>query len=337
MLYDINFLSQDTLPLAEALQSGHYHIKWTTCSDLPTPMYDAYVAVSNGTIYCSGTTPNGNNEHEVYSYSTRTNQWKQIARPAPGLGVLHIVDDKLTMFGGRYPITDEFHNKVHTYNSKSNSWYSHFPNMKYNRGRPGVLTTHEHVMVMGGQSNSDYILDNIEIMEYDNMLWREVSVRLPVQMFGFIPTISGDNIIILGYISPRGHSKKCYQIPTIKLLLSFDQSLSSGPVFVQWKEFSGVVPWESTTIPHSNPPVIFGGCNHAKQGSVPTSDISVYDKDKNTWRRVDSLSSARSNIGVSLITSSTIIVVGGCSKGGDIEAAMSSSLTKVEIGTVVPN
>ena len=111
-------------PLAEALQSGHYHIKWTTCSDLPTQMYDAYVVVSNGTIYCTGTTPNEDNRHDVYSYNTRTNQWKQLPRPGHRMGVLHMVDDKLTIFGGRDPPTVKHHNKVTTYNSKTNSWYS---------------------------------------------------------------------------------------------------------------------------------------------------------------------------------------------------------------------
>ena len=120
--------------MPEALQSGHYHIKWTTCSDLPTPMYDAYVTVSNGTIYCTGSCPNDDDDNEVYSYNTRTNQWKQLPRPGHRLGVLHMVDDKLTIFGGRDSTTDEFHNKVTTYNSKTNSWYSHFPNMLYNRG-----------------------------------------------------------------------------------------------------------------------------------------------------------------------------------------------------------
>ena len=67
--------------VTEALQSGRYHIKWSTCSDLPSPMYDAYVAVSNGTIYCTGSCPDEENEHNVYCCDTRSNQWKQLPRP----------------------------------------------------------------------------------------------------------------------------------------------------------------------------------------------------------------------------------------------------------------
>ena len=187
--------------MAEALQSGHYHIKWTICSDLPTPMYASYVAVSNGTIYCTGSTPNKYSRQDVYFYDTRSNRWKQLPRPGHHLGVLHVVENKLTIFGGVDPNTDDCLNKVTTYNSKTNSWYSHFPNMLHNRNRPGVVTSHDCVIVMGGLSNTDtvVILDDIEVINYHHLQWREVSVHLPVSMWAIKPTISGHNIIIVGY------------------------------------------------------------------------------------------------------------------------------------------
>jgi len=152
--------------LVEALQSGHYHIKWTTNSDLPTQMYDAYVAVSNGIIYCTGTTPNMANEHEVYCCDIKTNQWKQLPRSGHRLGVLHMVDDKLTIFGGRDSTTDNIHKKVTSYNSKTNSWYSYYPNMLHNRLIPGIITSRDHVIVMGGKSSDDTNHDSIEVINY---------------------------------------------------------------------------------------------------------------------------------------------------------------------------
>ena len=146
-------------------------------------MYDAYIAVSNGAIYCTGSCPNVDNEHEVYYYDTRTDQlqWKQLPRPGHRLGVIHMVDDKLTIFGGRDPTTDEFHNKVTTYNSKTNNWYSHFPNMLYNRHRPGVVASYNQVIVVGGKSSPDTVLDNIEVMNYHHLQWREVSAHFQFQ------------------------------------------------------------------------------------------------------------------------------------------------------------
>ena len=324
--------------MAEALQSGHYHIKWTTCSDLPTPMYDAYVAVSNGTIYCTGSTPNEDNQYEVYCYDIRTNQWKQLPRPGHRLGVIHMVDDKLTIFGGRHSTTDEFHNKVTTYNSKTNSWYSHFPNMLYNRSKPGVVTSHDYVIVMGGQSSPDTILDNMEVMNYHHLQWREVSVHLPVPMCAIKPTISGDHITIVGYYkNATTCNSGCYHIPTEELILSLDQSLSPSAVPVQWKELSDVTHYYTTIIPYSNPAVIIGGHSHSNQGGANTSDVSLYDIHKNSWRKVDSLTSAKSFVGVALLNSHTIIVIGGTTGGVGVEGALASSLSTVEIGTIIPN
>ena len=319
--------------MAEALQSGHYHIKWTTCSDLPTPMYDTYVAVSNGTIYCTGTCADKDNEHEVYCYNAQTDQWKQLPRPGHRLGIIHMVDDKVTIFGGRDPTTDEFHNKVTTYNSKTNSWYSCFPNMLHNRHKPGVVTSHDCVIVMGGKSSPDTTLDNMEVMNYHHLQWREVSVNLPVPMWSIKPIISGDHITIVGYATATSRYNGCYDIPTEELILSFDQSLSPGAVPVQWKELSAATHFDTTTIPYSNPAVIIGG----SKGDVRISVVSLYDTHKNLWRKVDSLTSARSDVGVALLSSHTIIVIGGTSAGVDINGALASSLSTVEIGAIIPN
>ena len=323
--------------MAEALQSGHYHIKWTTCSDLPTPMFDVYVAMSNGTIYCTGITPNEDNQQEVYCYDTRTDQWKQLPRPGHRLGVIHMVDNKLTIFGGMEPHTSNRHKKVTTYNSKTNSWYSHFPNMLYNRSKPGVVTSHDYVIVMGGKSSPDTTLDNMEVMNYHHLQWREVSVHLPAPMYCIEPTISGDHITIVGYSTATDCYNGCYHIPTEELILSFDQSLSPGVVPVQWKELSSTTHFETTTIPYSNPAVIIGGHSHSNQGGVPTSDVSLYDIHKDSWRKVDSLTSARDCVGVALLNSHTIIVIGGTSGGVGVEGAMASSLSTIEIGTIIPN
>ena len=299
-------------------------------------MYDAYVAVSNGIIYCTGTTRNDDNQHDVYCYDT--NQWKQLSRPGHRLGVLHMVDDKLTIFGGIDSITDQRHNKVTTYNSKTNSWYSCYPDMLHNRSKPGVITSDDHVIVMGGKSSPGTYLDSIEIMNYKHQLqWKEVSVHLPVPMYAIRPTIFGDYITIVGYASDRIYKTTylLYKITTQEIISSLDQPLSTGAVTRQWKKLSSTTHWSTTTVPYSNPPVIVGGQSH--DGTIPTSDVSLYDSSKNSWRKVDSLTSARNYVGVSLLNSHTVVVIGGCSGGVGVEGAKASSLTTVEIGNIVPN
>ena len=297
-------------------------------------MYDAYVAVSNGTIYCTGTCPDEDSEHDVYCYDTTSNEWKQLPRPGHRLGVLHMVDDKLTIFGGTDSTTDQFHSKVTTYNSKTNSWYSCYPDMLHSRLKPGVITFDDRVIVMGGKSGPDTYLDSIEVMNYHQQLqWKEVSAYLPVPMFAIKPTISGDYIIIVGYSSDNRYTT-FYQTTTQEVISSLDQPLSTGAVTRQWQELSAATDWNTVTVPYSNPPVIISGSD---VNDVCTSDVSLYDSSKNLWRKVDSLTSARDCVGVALLNSNTIIVIGGTSGGVGVEAAMASSLTTVEIGNIVPN
>ena len=297
-------------------------------------MYDAYVAVSNGIIYCTGITTNKDNWDDVYSFDTRSNQWKQLPRPGHCLGVIHMVDDKLTIFGG-YSVTNNIHNKVTTYNSKTNSWYSCYPNMLHNRHKPGVTTSHDHVIVMGGGSTYETDHDNIEVMNYHQLQWKELFVHLPVPMYAITPTITGDYITIVGYQQGGYHYTTHYQIPVQDILLSLDQPFSTGAVTSQWKKLSPAPHRNTVTVPYSNPPVVIGGSNH--DDSVPTSDVSLYDSSSNSWRKVGSLTSARDSAGVVLLNSNILIVVGGACGGEGIEAAMASSLTLVEIGTIVAN
>ena len=298
-------------------------------------MYDVYVAMSNGTIYCNGTTPNDDNDNDVYSFDTKSNQWKQLPRPGHCMGVIHMVDDKLTIFGGS--VTNNRHNKVTTYNSKTNSWYSCYPNMLYNRAKPGVTTSHDHVIVMGGRSTDDIIHDNIEVMNYHQLQWKEICVHLPAPMRAIKPTITGDYITIVGYATATGRNNRCYQIPVQDIMSSLDQPLSTGAVTSQWKKLLPAPHYNTVTVPYSNPPVIIGGNSHVDQGSVPISDVSVYDSTNNSWRKMDSLTSARIAVGVSLINNNTIMIIGGNTKGGSVEAARASSLTLVEIGNIVAN
>ena len=268
----------------------------------------------------------------VYCYNINTDHWTVLPQPGHRFGVLHMLDDRLTIFGGRDTATHNIHNKVTTYNNDTNKWYSHYPDMLHKRLKPGVITYHDYVIVMGGASSDDTDHDSIEVMEYhDHLKWKEVSVHLPVPMWAIKPTTSGNNIIIVGYDHAGGRSNEHYQITTDDMISSLDQPLSTG---TKWKKMLPATHHDTVTVPYSNPPLIIGGRD---VNSVATADISLYDPLKNLWIKVDSLTSERQHIGVALLNSSSIIVIGGSTGGVDIEGAMASSVTTVEIGNIVVN
>ena len=106
------------------------------------------------------------------------------------------------------------------------------------------------------------------------------------------------------------------------------------PGFAQWKELPYPAHWETTIVPHSNPPVIIGG-RDARH--IATSDVALYDKLRSSWRKVGSLTRGRNFVGIGLMDVSTIIVIGGCTDGSTIQASKATSLGTVEIGNIVAN
>ena len=164
----------------------------------------ALVAVSSAgdKVYVTaGSAPDDSTHNNVYCYNTNTEHWTVLPQPGHCFGVLHMLDDKLTIFGGQDPVTKKILNKVTTYNNDTNRWHSEYPDMLNIRFKPGVITYNNYVIVMGGNSSVDNIHDSIEIMNYHRELqWKIVSVKLPVAMRGIKPNISGDNITIVGYI-----------------------------------------------------------------------------------------------------------------------------------------
>ena len=302
---------------------------------IPCKLYTASVAVSSAAdnVYVTaGDAPDDNTKNNVYCYYTNTDHWTVLPQPGHRCGILHMLDDKLTIFGGDDSVTKRAFNKVTTYNNDTNSWYSEYPDILNKRFKPGVITYNNYVIVMGGMSSPDNIHDNIEIMDYHHELkWKNVSVKLPVPMWDINPTISGDNITIVGYTNAGGRYNGYYQIAIEEIL---DQPLSTSATSNQWKMMSPSPYYDTATVPYSNPPVIIGGSDIK---GVPTCDITLYDSSKNSWRKVDSLTSARNNVGVALLNSNSIIVIGGTSGGVGIKGAKACSLTTVEIGNIVVN
>jgi len=188
-------------------------------------MHDVSVAVDDNNVYFSaGSAPENETKNNVYCYDISTDQWSTLPPPGHCCGVLCMVDNNLSIFGGC--IAYEILSKVSTYNRDTNNWSQTYPAMIYERFLPGVVVYGDYLMVMGGEDESDKCLDNIEVMNWrQKSLWREVSVKLPIRMWNIKPTISGEHLLIVGYSTATGRNKGSYQIP-VAIITSVEKSLS---------------------------------------------------------------------------------------------------------------
>ena len=321
-----------------AFTSGRYHIKWTQLAGLPAPLSGAYVAVQHHKIYVTGNSPVEDAKHQVYVYDINTDQWGQLPPSGHYYGIPHIIGGKLVIIGGRLSATKKRTNKVSTFDEDSQSWTSYYPDLLSVRSKPGVVSHQEHVIVSGGvrstseDDDTDITQDNIEVLNWiENLHWRKVSIKLPVPMWGFTPTIiSDDHLLIVGYrIANMKKDKSAYKIPVANITASGDKQHNSDTP-TKWTELTATDHWKAALVPSSSPPVVVGGQDTTD--TIGTADIKMYDNSNKSWKKIGSLSSARSSVAVAAVYNNAIIIIGGCTKEGSMANAKSSSVTVVELG-----
>ena len=316
-----------------ALTSGRYHIKWTRLADLPAPSYHAYVAVQYHKIYVAGCdSPVEDAEHQVYVYDINTDQWSQLPPSGHYYGIPHIIGGNLVIIGGRLSATKKRTNKVSTFDEDSQTWTSYYPDLLSVRSKPGVVSHLEHVIVAGGGLDDNSLAqDDIEVLNWtEDSYWRKVSIKLPVPMFSFTPIVYDDHLLIVGYgDAALKLNNSAYKIPVATITASCDQQHNSD-TRTKWTELTVADYWHTALVPSSSPPVMVGGQDTT--GIIPTADIKMYDNSNKSWKKIGSLSSARSAVAVAAVYNNAIIIIGGCTKGGSMDNAKSSSVTVVELG-----
>ena len=327
------------------LTSGRYHIKWTQLADLPVPLCAASVAVQHHKIYVTSiSSPVEDARHQVYLYNINTDQWGQLPPSGHYLGIPHIIGGKLAIIGGRLYPTKKRTNKVSTFDEDSQTWTSYYPDLLSVRSRPGVVSHLEHVIVAGGtkptpeDDDTPVVQDDIEVLNWiENSHWRKVSIKLPVPMYGFTPTISDDHLLIVGYYGPGSgdtdlsNYRGAYKIPVANITASIYQQHNSTQAPSKWTELTAAYHWCTTLVPSSSPPMVVGGEGNGTTGT-PTADIKMYDNSSKLWKKIGSLSSAKSCVAVAAVYNNAIVAIGGYTKGDSSVDRKSSSLTVVELG-----
>ena len=316
-----------------ALTSGRYHIKWTQLADLPAPLHHENVAVQDKKLYiASGNSPGEDAMHQIYVYDVNTDQWGPLPPSGHYYGIPHIIGGRLAIIGGRLSATQKMTNKISTFDEDSQTWSSYYPNLLSVRSRPGVVSHLEHVIVAGGgrpkakDDDTPVVQDDIEVLNWiENSHWRKVSIKLPVPMYSFTPTIIDNSLLIGGYCPFE--ICQYYQIPVGNITaLNHNSNRSS-----KWTKLTTPTTHSFTDlVPNISPPVVVGG--EDTTGTIPTADIKMYDNSNKSWKKIGSLSSARTRVAVAAVYNNAIIVIGGCTKANTMTNCKSSSLTVVELG-----
>jgi len=293
-------------------------------ANVPAPLWKASTAVQYHKVYVTGDSPIEDAKHQVYVYDINTDQWGQLPPSGHYYGIPHIIGGKLAIIGGCLSATKKMTNKVSTFDEDSQNWISYYPDLLSIRSKPGVVSHLEHVIVAGGGRVNDDMLtvqDDIEVLDWiENSHWRKITIKLPIPMCAFTPTISYDDLLIVGYTgTDMKRYKSAYRI-SVATITSNDQQQNSD-VSTKWTKLTDATHWYTTVVPIPSRPVVVGG-----EGKIETitADIKMYDSSSETWMKIGSLSSARYAVALAAVYNNAIIVIGGCTE--------EDSLTKVELG-----
>ena len=320
---------QDAPPLLLTVANSKCHIKWKRLADLPAAIYSAYIAVQDRKIYVSGSKgPSKNAQHQVFVYDIDNDRWGQLPTPDHYYAIPHIIGGKLTLIGGRLITTNERTNKVSTFDHAKQSWISYYPNLLSVRSRPGVVTHMEYVIVAGGaRGDTAGVLDDIEILNWvENSQWKKAAILLPVPMCELQLTVSDDHLFVVGYTNANlNYDKHVYKLPVTLITNSADQLQCA---FTRWVELTQTTHWGSSLVTGLSSLIVVGGRNAIY---AATADIMMYDTYMENWKKIDSLSFARSRATATAINDNAIIVVGGYTS---VIGPESTSLTVVQLGHV---
>ena len=315
--------------MVPSLQSGYYQLTWENCTDLPSPLYYASVALHDNKVYTiAGTAPNDDTHHYVYVYDINGNQWDRLPSPGQRKGTLQIINSNLTVIGGWDNTTRKRTNKVTTYDN--NSWKNIYPNMINARNKPGTVTHLDYVIVAGGSLDNNTFSDDIEVLNYkQSSHWVIARMKLPEPMWIPSLTISDYLLYIVGYNRATGRTSAAHKVP-VDIIISSTAQLNSNQT-AHWTKLPPAPHYHTDIIPKSCPPVIIGGCDI--QG-VPKVDIRVLDVPNNSWKKIASLPTPRVSTAVVPINHDSILVIGGYTGGIGVEGALAHSISLVERGTV---
>ena len=274
----------------------------------------------------AGAAPDKETCDYVYVYDINGNQWNRLPPPGQRRGALQKIDSKLSVIGGWDNTTREITNKVTTYSN--NRWSNCYPNLIKARNKPSALTHLDYVIVAGGILDGGIFSDDVELLDYKHSShWVIARTKLPEPMWVPSLTISNDLLYIVGYSTATGRrTNTAYQLTVDTITSSAAQYTSDQTT--HWNKLSPAPHFGTTIIPYSYPPVIIGGRDAQ---NVTTADVRVLDVPNNSWKKVASLTAARSAAAVVPINHDSILVIGGFTDGRDPEA---HSISTVEKGTV---
>ena len=254
-------------------------------------------------------------DYTVYCYDPSQDKWTTLP-PLPvkffGLGQ---VNGKLVAVGGESDFQTA--NKVYTYDERSRKWNQTIPPMPTARYSPSVLSLQSALAVIGGilDTRLSHHSNAVEIFKSDTLQWYLTS-HLPVCCSLISLVAIGNTCYALGGYNGSHLNQTLYASIDDLLGNAVLANHCSGCSDTRsaWKTLPNTPTYEPATAVLAGNLLAIGG-KKTSRGGADKREVYMYSLSTNSWIYISDLPAPRSDTVAAVLSSTEILVIGGCYSG----------------------
>ena len=252
---------------------------------------------------------------ETFSYDSSSQRWSELPDHHHWDGSLAVIRGLVTAIGGLKggATTNKLLSMV------NNEWVECFPPVPTKRYLTSAVSTKEHVIVAGGESESDP-LDTVEVLDIETLVW-STAASLPHPYSRASATICGNQLYVLGGWDKSGDSK----LVLTSSLANLVQSCNGASYDSVWHRTADVPVYYSTCAAVNGALVAIGGMD---TGSKPTTAVHKYNPTTNSWDVISNMPTACHHCLVVVLPTNDVMVACG-------DTGVNNFTDKIEIADLI--
>ncbi|MCY7612754.1 hypothetical protein MH136_01330, partial [Bacillus altitudinis] len=165
---------------------------------------DISASVVNDKIYILATNKSPYQEHNFYSYDTKTDTWQQLKmfpQQFTGMSMSEVINNKIYVTGGERTVSNAKNAQVYEYNIETNQWVQTKSKLKFYQLGAAFTTYQGKLFMVGGQYDDDRSSPISPYSQYydvdSNSVKKSIS-ELPEARVGSSAVTLGGTIYIIG-------------------------------------------------------------------------------------------------------------------------------------------
>jgi hypothetical protein len=281
-------------------------LTWREGEKAPCKMDGSYnSAVNRSTLYVLVAC-------QAFCYTHSTSSWSQLPDSPTYSCPAVIINNLLTLVGGRGWSTDTITNQLFSLTGEGSGrgWTEEFPPMPTRRYGMTALCAEVALIVAGGERRKGMsfefepsILQTVEVLNTETLQW-STAADLP-RLLSYTPaSVCGDQIYIPGVSNTYTCSLQSLLRSSKKSFLANFRNRGARV----WKEVAAPPVTETTCVSIHTQLLTIGGKDSNRE---PTSAVHMYNPTTDSWEVISHMGTPRYNCIAAVLPNNQLMVVGG--------------------------